>query len=147
MSPVAKRGPPTSGLSMLSWRFSPASHRPADTQVSVPVRDLGPSVRSLPPAPEADRVKKVSARCCSCRCFQLSNRSVSGKAVRAHHNVYFQAVDDLSDILLIVRTGAGIVAGDGLLEPDMLAITGLILAVRPRATLGDCAMDCWRAPR
>jgi hypothetical protein len=32
---VAKRGPPTSGLSMLNWRFSPASHRPADTQVSV----------------------------------------------------------------------------------------------------------------
>jgi hypothetical protein len=47
-----------------------------------------------------------SACCCFCRCFQLSDRSVSGKAVRAHHNVYFQAVDDLSDVLLIVRTGA-----------------------------------------
>jgi glutathione S-transferase len=30
MSPAAKRGPPTSGLSPLNWRFTPASHRPAD---------------------------------------------------------------------------------------------------------------------
>ena len=30
ISPAAKRGPPTSGLSPLNWRFSPASHRPAD---------------------------------------------------------------------------------------------------------------------
>ena len=29
-SPAAKRGPPTSGLSPLNWRISPASHRPAD---------------------------------------------------------------------------------------------------------------------
>jgi glutathione S-transferase len=30
MSPAAKRGPPTSVLSTLNWRFSLASHRPAD---------------------------------------------------------------------------------------------------------------------
>ena len=30
MSPVAKRGPPTSVPSTLNWRFSKASHRPAD---------------------------------------------------------------------------------------------------------------------
>src|SRR5262249_10892287 len=30
MSPAAKRGPPTSGLSTLNWRFTPASYRPAD---------------------------------------------------------------------------------------------------------------------
>src|SRR6202050_4284357 len=30
MSPAAKRGPLTSGLSPLNWRFSLASHRPAD---------------------------------------------------------------------------------------------------------------------
>src|SRR5262245_42710827 len=30
MSPVAKRGPPTSVLSTISWRSSLASHRPAD---------------------------------------------------------------------------------------------------------------------
>src|SRR5712671_1849614 len=30
MSPVAKRGPPTSVLSTINWRFSLASHRPAD---------------------------------------------------------------------------------------------------------------------
>jgi len=30
MSPVAKRGPPTSVLSPINWRFSLASHRPAD---------------------------------------------------------------------------------------------------------------------
>jgi len=29
MSPAAKRGPRTSGLSPLNWRFTPASHRPA----------------------------------------------------------------------------------------------------------------------
>jgi glutathione S-transferase len=28
--PAAKRGPPTSGLSQLNWRFAPASHRPAN---------------------------------------------------------------------------------------------------------------------
>jgi hypothetical protein len=31
MSPVAKRGLPTSALSTLSWRCSPASRRTADT--------------------------------------------------------------------------------------------------------------------
>jgi hypothetical protein len=30
MSPEAKRGPPSSVLSTLNWRFSPASHRPAE---------------------------------------------------------------------------------------------------------------------
>src|ERR1700722_3647138 len=30
MSPAAKRGPPTNVLSTLSWRFSRASHQPAD---------------------------------------------------------------------------------------------------------------------
>src|SRR5215216_2521824 len=30
MSPVAKRGPPTSVHSLLNWRFSLASHRAAD---------------------------------------------------------------------------------------------------------------------
>src|SRR6478735_8805543 len=30
MSPAAKRGPPTSGLSTLNWRLTPASHKPAD---------------------------------------------------------------------------------------------------------------------
>src|ERR1700733_10685501 len=30
MSPAAKRGPPTSGLSRLNWRFSLGSHRPVD---------------------------------------------------------------------------------------------------------------------
>src|SRR5207253_9112604 len=30
MSPAAKRGPHTSVLSTLNWRFSQASHRPAD---------------------------------------------------------------------------------------------------------------------
>jgi hypothetical protein len=30
MSLAAKRGPPTSGLSTINWRFTPASHQPAD---------------------------------------------------------------------------------------------------------------------
>jgi hypothetical protein len=30
MSLAAKRGLPTSGLSTLNWRFTPAGHRPAD---------------------------------------------------------------------------------------------------------------------
>ena len=30
MSPAAKRGLPTSGLSMLNWRFTVAGHQPAD---------------------------------------------------------------------------------------------------------------------
>src|SRR5262245_39604626 len=30
MSPAAKPGPPTNGLSMRSWRCSPAASRPAD---------------------------------------------------------------------------------------------------------------------
>src|SRR5215469_8845642 len=35
MSLAAKRGPPTSEPSMLNWRFTPASHRPADSGLSV----------------------------------------------------------------------------------------------------------------
>jgi hypothetical protein len=35
--------------------------------------------------------------------------------VCTHHNVRFQAVDDLPDILLIVGAGAGVVGGDELL--------------------------------
>src|SRR5580698_4551176 len=40
MSPAAKRGPPTSGLSGRNWRSTPASHRPADeapSSVLIPV--------------------------------------------------------------------------------------------------------------
>jgi hypothetical protein len=44
MSPAAKRGPPTSEPSTLNWRFTPASHRPADCYVTVPLRRGWPHI-------------------------------------------------------------------------------------------------------
>ena len=48
MSPAAKRGPPTSGLSPHNWRSTPASHRPAD--VSSALGRLTPIVPCNSPA-------------------------------------------------------------------------------------------------
>src|SRR5262245_4502291 len=39
MSPAANCGPPTSGLSPLNWRLTPASHRHTDLKASIPIVD------------------------------------------------------------------------------------------------------------
>jgi hypothetical protein len=57
----------------------------------------------------------------------LPDVSLGRSVLQAHHDVRFQTIHDLSDILLIVRTSARIVSSDGLLEPNVSAITSIIL--------------------
>jgi hypothetical protein len=90
------------------------------------VKGAASAAPSIPPASEADCVKEIGP-CCHFRCgLQFGNQRVSWKAIRTHHNVYFEAAYALSDILLIVRADAGIIGGDSLLEANIFAITGVI---------------------
>jgi len=82
---------------------------------------------SLPPSSKPDHVDRVSGHIRFCRTFQFGDRSVFRKTIGADQDHSVQAVQDLANVLLVVRAGARVVRCDRSVQSSVLAKAGIIL--------------------